>query len=48
MKNYMSLGLKAFRIAQCKQPWLVKQWLNLELNLIFQSFGTGLLETIDS
>ena len=39
---------KAFRIAQCKQPWLVKPGLNFDLNLRFKSSGTISLEAIVS
>ena len=53
-KNCISLNLwalfiiklcKAFRIAQCKQPRLVKPCLNSDIYVIFQTFGTALLET---
>ena len=37
---------KAFRIGQCKQLQLVKLWLNFDLNFIFKSFSTALLETV--
>ena len=33
---------KAFRIAHCKQPWLVKPRLNIDLNFKFKSSGTVL------
>ena len=36
---------EVFRIAQCKQQWLVKSWLNFDLNLIFISFGRLLLDS---
>ena len=36
---------KAFRTAQCKQPRLVKPCLNSDVYVIFQTFGTALLET---
>ena len=39
---------KAFRIAQCKQPRLVKPCLNCGLHFIFKTSGTALLETIGS
>ena len=36
------------RIAQCKQSRLVKPLLNFDLNFIFKSSGTALLETVFS
>ena len=56
-KNCISLDLwalfswkpcKAFRIAQCKQPRLVKPCLNSDLYFISKTSGTALLETITS
>ena len=53
LKNFISLALwaffslkpnKAFRIAQCKQPRLVKPWLNFDINFIFKSTGTALVQ----
>ena len=35
---------KTFRIVQCKQPQLVKPWLNFDLHFRFQSSHTALLE----
>ena len=37
---------KTFRIGQGKKPRLLKPWLNFDLNFIFKSSGTALLETI--
>ena len=42
----IALALWAFRIPHCKQPRLVKPWLNFDLNFIFKSSGTMLLETL--
>ena len=56
-KNCISLDLwalfslkacKAFRIAQCKEPQLIKPCLNSDLYFIFKTSGTALLETIVS
>ena len=55
IKNKKSLALRglfslklyqAFKIAQYKQLRLIKLWLNFDLNFIFKSSGTALLETI--
>ena len=52
-KNCISLNLwalfsvkpcKAFRIAQCKQPRLVKPWLYFDINFTFRSTGTALVQ----
>ena len=54
-KNGISLDLwdlfswkpcKAFRIAQCKQPRLLKPCLNSDLYFISKTSGTALIETI--
>ena len=56
-KNCISLDLwalfswkpnKAFRMAKCKLPWLVKPSLNFNLYYISKIYGTALLETIVS
>ena len=39
---------KALRTAQYKQPRLIKPLLNFDVNFIFKSSGTNLLETIVS